>query len=260
MIYSYKDDDSLIDVRGLFYLLYKRIWIIGMASIGFALMAFLFSRFVMEPTYQSTTRVYVQNKEENDVVTYSDLQTGSQLTKDFIQLVKSRPVIEQVILELDLDVKYGTLANMVTVVNPSDTRLLDITVEYKDPYLAKQIADAIREVASVHIMKVMDIGKINKAEDAYIPEFPSSPNILLNTILGGFIGGFLSILIILVLYMLDDTMKTPDDVERYLGLSVLSSIPMHNRVKEKKKKKVKSNKSNPSIKKEKKKDKRRKVA
>lgn len=245
------NDEVEIDLKEIAYVLLKKFWVIFMAGIGVALIAFLLSKFVLVPTYKSTTTIYIINKENTDTsaMTYSDLQSGSQLTKDYMTLVTSRPVIEQVIATLKLNMKYEDLVKLVTVINPQDTRLLNITVEYKDPFMAKQMADAIRNASSVHIKEVMDIEKVNKAEDANIPDEPASPNTLRNTIIGGTAGGFLAVFIILLIYILDDTMKTPDDIEKYLGISVLSSIPMQDTSNRKKSKNA--NKSNTDIKKEK---------
>lgn len=234
------NEEFEIDVKELVFILLKRIWIIIMAGVGAALLAFLISEFVVVPMYQSTTKVYILNKQEsNAAITYTDLQTGTQLTKDYMTLITSRPVLEQVIAQLELDIKYNDLVSLITVENPTDTRLLNITVEYKDPYMAKQIADAVREASSVHIQDVMDIEEVNKAEDANIPEEPSSPNVLMNTILGGLVGGFIAVGAILLVYMLDDTIKTPDDLEKHLGISVLSSIPLQDGNKKKKRRKDK---------------------
>ncbi len=239
------NDEIEIDLKEIVFVLLRKFWIIFMAGIGVALMAFLVSKFVLQPTYSSTTKVYVLNKQESSsTITYADLQSGTQLTKDYMTLVTSRTVIEQVIATLNLDLKYKDLVEMVTVENPADTRLLNITVEYKDPFMAKQIADAIRDASSVHIQQVMDIEQVNKAEDANIPEEPSSPNTLRNTILGGLVGGFISVFVILLIFMLDDTMKTPDDIEKYLEISVLSSIPRQDTAGNKNKKSKKVQKEN----------------
>lgn len=216
-----------IDIKELFMFLIRRFWILLISGAALASAAFLISAFVLQPTYQSSTKIYILNKQKDaSTITYSDLQSGAQLTKDYMTLVKSRPVIEQVINELSLDMKYKELAGLVSVNNPVDTRLLNITVEYNDPILAKKIADSVREASSAHIKEVMDIEQVNTAEEANIPEEPASPGILRNTILGGMAGVLLTGLILLLIYILDDTLKNPDDIEKYLGISVLGSIPM----------------------------------
>lgn len=246
------NEEIEIDLKELFAVLLGKFWIICMAGIGLALAVFLISKFALEPKYESTTKIYVLNKQDStSTITYSDLQSGSQLTKDYMTLVTSRPVTEQVIAELDLDMRHEDMVKIISVDNPSDTRILNITVEYNDPFLAKQIADAIREAAAVHITTVMDIEQVNVVEEANIPESPSSPNVMRNAVIGGVVGIFLASFAILLIYMIDDTIKTPDDIERYLDISVLSSIPIQESMKnagnkKKTKKAAKQKKNNKS--------------
>lgn len=220
-------DEIVIDLRDLFAIILRRMWIIAVIGIGMALGAYMLSKYVITPKYQSTTKVYVMNKlNENSGLTYSDLQSSTQLTKDFMTLVTSRPVIEQVNTQLELPMTYKQIVNMISVENPDNTRILEITVEYTDPFMAKEIADAVRTASADHIKNVMDIDQVNVVEEANKPEEKSYPNTLKNTILGGIIGLIFTTIIICVIFVLDDTIKTPDDVEKYLGLSVLSSIPV----------------------------------
>ncbi len=72
----------------------------------------------------------------------------------------------------------------------------------------------------------MDIEEVNVVEEGNVPQGKVSPNVLLNTLIGGILGGIVATLVVLIIYFLDDTIKTPDDVEKYLGLSVLGSIPL----------------------------------
>lgn len=242
---STRNDEIEIDLRELFAVLLRKAWIILLAGVGLAIVALLISKFVIRPQYISTTKVYVMNRQDsNAVITYSDLQSGAQLTQDYMTLITSRPVTEQVIAELGLDMKHKDMVDIISVDNPKNTRTLTISVEYNDPYMAKEIADAIRKASTVHITNVMDIDAVNVVEEANVPDEPSSPNIKKNTVMCGAIGVALAMIVISIIYILDDTIKTPEDVEKYLGLSVLSSIPvqedMNNLSKRKREKKVKA--------------------
>ena len=179
------------------------------------------------------------------MVTYSDLQTGSQLTKDYAELVKSRSVMEQVISQLRLNEQYEDmekidstgLAEMVTVNNATDTRIISITVRDTNPARAQDIANAIREAAAVHITSVMDIEAVNVVDYAEMPMEPVSPNVPKNVVLGALIGLILAAAIVVVIHLLDDTIKSPDDIEKYLGISLLGTIPLDESLAGKKKKK-----------------------
>lgn len=221
------NDEVTLDLREIVAVLLKKLWMILLVGVLFAAGAFSVSKYLITPMYQSTTKIYVMNKQDSSTAfTYSDLQTGSQLTQDYMTLVKSRPVVERVIEELGLDEDYNSLVGMISVGNPSNTRILNITVRYPDPYLAMNIADTLRDAAALHISSVMNIEKLNVAEQAYLPDGPSSPNMISNTLIGGILGCFLSIAVILIIYITDDTIKTSEDIERHLGISVLAIIPI----------------------------------
>ena len=114
---------------------------------------------------------------------------------------------------------------MISVNIQNDTRIISITVTDTSPTRAQDIANAVRVAASSHIYDVMDIEAVNVVDYANLPEKPSSPKTKRNIIIGALLGFILAIGIITVVYILDDTIKTPDDIEKYLGLSVLGSIP-----------------------------------
>lgn len=214
-----------IDVFELVGILLNRWWLIVLVTITTAVIGFAVSFFLMTPSYESTTKIYILNKNDNQTVTYSDVQLGAQLTKDYSELINSRYVIEEVNQKLKLDLDYGELKRKISVSTPSDTRIVSITVTDKDPVVAMNIANAVRESASVHISNVMDIDAVNIVESANMPTKRSSPSYLKSAILGGLIGGVLMCAIILIGYLMDDTIKTSEDVERFLGLSTLGIIP-----------------------------------
>jgi capsular polysaccharide biosynthesis protein len=144
-----------------------------------------------------------------------------------------------VISDLDLDMSTSELSGMISVETPSDSRIINITVTNPDAYLAKDLANDVRSVAAEHICSVMDLEAVNVVDEANIPTSPSSPNVPRNTILGVLLGVLVAVAFILITYLSDDTIKTPDDVERYLGVSVLSSIPVVETAEKNKKKKKK---------------------
>ena len=213
------------------------------AGIMAALGVFLFTQLVITPSYESTTKIYILNKQENASVTYSDIQLGTQLTKDYAELIQSRFVLEEVVQGMGLNLTYEQMKGKVSVTTPTDTRILAITVKDKDPVMAMKIANAIREAPAVHIMNVMDIQAVNVAETANMPMKKASPSALKNTFVGGILGIFIIIIIVMVRYMMDDTVKTPEDVEKYLQLSTLAVIPLNEGETDKKRKKKKVKRS-----------------
>lgn len=220
-----RDDVIEIDLVELLGVILHNLWIIIVSGVIVAAVALLVSYFIITPKYESVTKIYVISKTNADTMTYSDLQAGSTLTKDYKELVKSRPVLEEVLAETGIDVELKELEEQITVEVPQDTRIVSITVEDKDPYEARIIADSVRIAASKHIREVMDTEAVNVVEEASLPIEKSSPSILKNTAIGYAVGLFLAIAIVIINYIMDDTIKTPDDVEKFLGVSVLGSIP-----------------------------------
>lgn len=234
-----RNDEIEIDLLEVFHVLISRIWLILSAGVFLALVCFAISKFILTPTYKSTTKIYILNKSESQSVTYSDVQMGTQLTKDYAELISSRYVLEEVIQILSLEEDYDELRDMVSVDTPADTRIVSITVENTDPVQAMNIANCIREAASNHIQNVMDIEAVNVVETANMPMEKASPSVMMWTLAGGAIGVFLLCVFILIQYLLDDTIKSSEDVEKYLGLSTLALIPVMEEGNGKKKKKGK---------------------
>ena len=221
-----QQDEIEIDLLELFYVLLGHAWLIISVGLFCALSCFAISKFIIPPTYKSTTKIYILNKNENTSVTYSDVQIGTQLTKDYAELINSRYVLEAVIQELSLSIDYKELTEKIDVSTPTDTRIVAITVEDRDPVMAMNIANSVRENASAHIQNVMDIDAVNVAETANMPTEKASPSCLKWTLIGGILGCIVVSAILLIRHLMDDTIKSSDDVEKYLGLSTLALIPM----------------------------------
>lgn len=242
-----RQEEMEIDLRELFYLLLGKLHVILLAAILGIVTGLFVSIVIMTPKYQSSTSIYVLNKQDDSTLTYSDLQTGTQITKDYTELVTSRTVMEKVINRLNLNnayddmenIGYKGLAEMVNVSNKTDTRIITITITDTNPVRARDIADAVREAAADHIKAVMDIQAVNVVDSAEIPQTAISPNVVKNAALGGLILFVLACGIIVMWHLFDDTIKTPDDVEKYLSISVLGTIPYEEEFAEEKKKKRK---------------------
>ena len=215
-----QDDEVTIDLMELFSTLWAKKTIIILSAIFMALVAFVGTKMFVTPKYTSVTKLFVMTKNDDTSAsaTYADLQTGSMLAKDYMELVKSRPVLEKTISKLKLDVEPEELAGMITTETPTDTRIMSISVTDDDPKEAKQIADTLRKAVSVQITEIMSADSVNTVEEGNLPTSPSSPNVKKNMMLGALLGLVISMGLIVLISILDDTVKTPDDVEKYLGL------------------------------------------
>lgn len=216
-----------IDLKEIAIAILDRIWIVISVGIACALLTGIITKVFITPMYTSTTKLYVINKQNSENnITYTDLQTGNLLTNDYIIQVKGTKVLSQVISELNLTDTEDELASRITVSNPENSRFIVISVSDKDPVVAQQIASCVAEVSSDVVKEVMDLEKVNVAEEANLPLEKSSPNLKKNVLLGGAAGVFVSLLLIVVFYLLNDRIRTPEDVKRYLGLNTLGQIPV----------------------------------
>lgn len=218
------DDRVEIDLLELLFAFRKRIlWIILAAILGGGL-SFAGTRFLMTPMYESTTTLLVLTS-ETTLSSLSELQLGAQLTNDYEILTTSRRVLDMVIEKLNLSLEYQQLRNALEISNPEDSRIMEITLTYPDPEDAKTIVDEIAKVTSEFIGDQMEGVPPKIIDEGEVAENPSSPNVSRNTMLGILLGIVISCGIITVLTVMDDTIKSEEDIEYYLGLPTLASVP-----------------------------------
>jgi len=216
-----------IDVFQLVKVLWKRKFLIVLTAIIAGLVAFAYSSFVIKPQYTSTTRIYVVNRNQADKpgLTNQDLQAGAYLVKDYREIILSQDVLEKVVADQKLTMDAKTLGKKVSVTVPADTRIVSISVRDGNPEEASRIANALREVAAQKIISVTRVSDVTTLEEARPATSPSSPNIRRNTMMATIAGvGFVTVIVLLV-ELLDDRVKRPEDIEEVMHLSLLGVIP-----------------------------------
>lgn len=218
-------EEKEIDLLDLFYALLDKWHMILLCFCAGALLLNAFSYFCIKPTYESTAKLYIVSASEDSVVNLTDLNLGASLTSDYSELMLSYPVLNQVISRLGLDMNYKQLAGMIALNNPSDTRVLRITVTSTDPQLACDIANMMAEVAVDYLPATMSTHAPNIAQDAKVAEGKSDPSYLKYTIIGALLGTVICCAYIIISHMMDDTIHTPEDMEKYFGIVPLTSIP-----------------------------------
>ena len=221
-----------IDVFAMLKTLWKRKFSIVLVALVFAIAAFGYSAFLAKKEYQSTSRIYVVSRQnqDNNALTNSDLQAGSYLVKDYREIILSQNVLTQAIEELKLDMTPAELSKKISVSVPTDTRILSITAKDGDPKEAARIANGLRNVAAekiiaekiIAVTKVSDVTTLDEAE---VPQTPSSPNIRRNVLLGFIAGAGLMVVLMVVVEVLDDRVKRPEDIEELMGLTLLGIVP-----------------------------------
>ena len=198
----HQEEEGDIDLVELFYLIWGNLWKIILCLFAGAVFAFGITWFFITPMFEATSSIYIVSASNNSVVNLTDLQIGAQLTADYQELMLSRPLLEDVIQNLDLKDSSGekaltvkALREMVSITNASDTRILEMTEEP------------------------------NLVESAIPPTEKASPSYAVNTLIGGVLGAFLCSGILIVRYLLNDTFMTPDDVTKAFGVQPLATIP-----------------------------------
>lgn len=216
-----------IDVFAMLKTLWKRKFSIVLVALVFAIAAFGYSAFLAKKEYQSTSRIYVVSRQnqDNNALTNSDLQAGSYLVKDYREIILSQNVLSQAIEELKLDMTPVELSKKISVSVPTDTRILSITAKDGDPKEAARIANGLRNVAAEKIISVTKVSDVTTLDEAEVPQSPSSPNIRRNVLLGFIAGAGLMVVLMVVVEVLDDRVKRPEDVEELMGLTLLGVVP-----------------------------------
>ena len=240
------DEELEIDLRSVFLALKERLLVIIAAGLLVGCVGCLFTMLLVTPQYSSSATMLVLPREDNTTAV-SELQAGTQLANDYAVLITSRPVLEEVIDNLGLDMTYEQLSDSVTVKNPQDTRLLQITVKNPDPSSAKDIVNELTTAASDYIGENMEMEAPKIIEKGEVPNQRTSPNMKKIAVLGLAAGLVLSAGIIILMTILDDTIKTEDDITKYLNVSTLANVPdrkdfISNKGKKNKGKKKKSEK------------------
>ena len=219
-----------IDVLSLLRTIWRKKFLILLTAILTTGLAFAYSAFLATPQYDSTTRLYVvtQSSDNGAGITNQDLQAGSFLVKDYKEIILSQDVLKNVTTTLGIT---DDIEEKITVEIPVDTRILSITVRDSDPNQAATIANTLRDEAAKKIIEVTKVSDVTTLEAAVPAEKPSTPQTKRNLVLGFIVGAFLATALVLVLEVLDDRVKRPQDIEEGLGMTLLGVVPQAEKLK-----------------------------
>lgn len=219
-------NEQEIDLLDLLFFLKKKVLVILAAFLLCAGLGLFATVFMMDTEYTANTRIYILNRTSETNVSYSDFQVSNQLLDDYVVLITGENVTKKLISQMGLDLTHSQLVDMISVTAPSDTRVLQISVTDTSAERAANIANTVREIASVQIKEIMAVDAVNLVYEAAVPQTKSGPSVSKNTLIGGLAGLVLAVGVYVVIYLLDDTLRTEEDVEKHLGLSVLGVIPV----------------------------------
>ncbi|MBQ3461179.1 MAG: hypothetical protein IJH14_10965 [Solobacterium sp.] len=213
-----------IDLVEIFYLLWNNFLKILLCFVLGAVIAFGYSFFLITPMYKATAKMYI-NSSTKSVVDMADLQISSNLRSDYKELITSRELLETVIKSLRLEYEPSDLNKMIAVGNPTDTRIITVTVTSASPQEAADVANELVNKSKVYLPEIMKSEEPVVYESALVPVRKSSPSYSRNTLLGGLVGAFLFCAYLIVKHLMNDTIVTPDDAMKYLGVQPLAVIP-----------------------------------
>ncbi|QUH19077.1 YveK family protein [Alkaliphilus sp. B6464] len=224
-----REQEMELDLREYIYMIKKRLWFIILITILAITSSGMVSFFVLDPIYQATTTVMVGKPvsyAEGSQLQIQDLNLNQRLARTYGEIVQSRVVSEEVIFQLGLDITPGQLKEKTSVNLVKDTEFITISVTDTNPEKAANIANNLAEVFKKQVMDMMRVDNVQVLDDAVVPTSPIKPNKIMNMAIAGVLGMMVSLFIVFLLEYMDNTIKSPEDISRHLGLNVIGTIPM----------------------------------
>lgn len=219
----------VITLKDLWDIFMRRITAIVLAAVIVAGGYFAIDRLAFQPMYNSTATLYLLRENENMSVSSgeaaNEFNLALKMVNDCNYLIKSRSVVERVIWDLDLDVDYARLRSRISVANPTNTRILEVSVEAESPQQAKDIVDRLCEIGQASITDAMGFQQVNLYEYGTLESRPCNRTGLMTFLLAGTTAALLVYGVYLLAFLLDDRLRTEEDIENVLGLSILAEIP-----------------------------------
>ena len=218
-----------MEIKAYLNILIKRLWIVTLIPLLAAAAAFIVSFYVLEPVYESSMTLYVMNKVSDSrlKLAYDDILASQQLIKDCRELIKSKSMSKAAIEQLQIT--YLTpedLAKKIIVNLKNDTRILEIKVRDANAVRAKEIVEKVSSLFVKRVQDLMLLEKVDVVDEAEIPVKPVEPKHLFNILVSLFTALILVVGTVFSLEHMDDTIKDLEDVEKYLGLKVIATIPL----------------------------------
>lgn len=219
------EEEITIDLVELAKEVWRHFWLVVVGVLVGAILAFGITKIFITPKFRATATIYILTS-TTSITSLADLQIGSQLAADFEIIATTRELLEKVIDDQHLDMDYETLRKAITVSNPTDSHMLRVSVVDPDPEMAALISNAIADELREEIAEIMNTDRPSSVEKAVVPEKKDSPSTARNTVIGAVVGLILALAIIIIRYLSDDTIKSDDDVKKYLNLDTLAQFPL----------------------------------
>ncbi len=223
------NDKSEIDLLHLVKLLWHKAWLIVLVMILLGALAFSYAMFLVTPMYQATAKMYVNNQSLSvggATISLSDISAAKELLNTYVEILKTRETLDQVIENTGVAYTYEDLVKMISASSVNDTEIFAITVTSPDPAEAKLIVDEIVNVLPDSITNVIDDTRPRLVDKAVTPVDRSSPSYTRYAIIGMLVGFVLTCGIIIIIDLMDTTMRSEDYLtQNYSEIPVLAIVP-----------------------------------
>lgn len=223
---NYLKEDQ-IDLLALLQFFLSKWWLLLIASVTGTLLSYGYTSAFMVPQYRSNASLYVLSS-STSITSLADLQIGTQLIEDYLVIAKSKPVIDRTVkrLEEEYGLSYGRyeILGMLSI-GQQATRIITVTVTGPNAEEVSIIANILAEETAVRMAEITKTEAPSIVERAEPANTVFSPNKAKNTGLGFLIGFAIIIAALTITYILNDNIKSDEDVSRYMGLSTLAAIP-----------------------------------
>ena len=221
------EEIDLKELIGIFW--EKKTTIILLIAI-FMVLGFIYTSFIVVPEYTSSTTLLLAqagSKEDSSAITTTDLTLNSKLISTYSKLVKSDKVIRKVKSNLGIDDSEESIKASVSVSAVEDADIIEIKAVNTDAEKAAQIANETAKVFMEAVKELYKIENIYTVDPAEVEEQPSNVNTVKDIIIFSAVGLVLGVGFIFIAYMLDNSIKDQDDVEKNIHVPVLANIPVY---------------------------------
>lgn len=220
------DEYDTIDLLEVLAVVRQHILVVILATVIAAVAGFSVSRFLLVPQYEASALMIVNTRQDATAnVTSDQINSATKLVSTYSIIIKSDTVLQQVINNLGLSLTYPQLQDRVTVSAVDDTQVMQITVRSDNPEWARQVCEQITQISPDVILESVEAGSVKLISQAAANPDPVSPNVMRNTAVAGLLGLVLTLGVIILREMLDNRIKTEEDVRKYLDMPVIGVIP-----------------------------------
>ncbi|MDN4523941.1 YveK family protein [Fictibacillus fluitans] len=222
--------EETISLKDIYQTIRKRMVLIALLAVVAVAIAGVVSYFVLTPVYESSTQILVNQKKSKDVPEYNQVQTNLQMVNTYSVIIKSPAILSKVIDNLNLDTTVEALNNKLTINSEQDTQVLNVTIQDEDPAMAVKLANGVAETFKNEIPSIMKVDNVSVLSKAVLKDNPApvKPNAKMNMAIALVVGLMAGVGLAFLLEYMDNTLKTEQDIENYLGLPVLGTIPKFN--------------------------------